>query len=169
MSLRIIVLGPYTGSILEVAGNIRRGMELATRAALAGFFVWPCWADWDMATRADLPMEWFKANTIAWLKCAEAILLAPGWENSVGVKDELLIAYDLEIPVFDSLDALIQWRDKDKILGDGWTEDDVEWFSGFPIIAGDLQRIEPVPLTEEEKQAVDNVIALFDGNRDLDK
>ena len=104
--LRVIVLGPYTGEILDVARNIRRGMDLATEAALAGFWVWPCWCDWDLATRAELPMEWFKGNTMAWLECADAILLAPGWENSVGVKAELQRAAELMIPAFDNIYAI---------------------------------------------------------------
>ena len=109
--IKTVVLGPYSGDILSVAGNIRRGMAMACEAALAGFAVLPCWWDWALATRVSLPMEWFKNNTIAWMQVADAILLAPGWGESVGVKAELAIASEAGIPVFESVNELIEWRE----------------------------------------------------------
>lgn len=130
-------------------------MGLACEAALAGFAVLPCWWDWQIATRADLPMSWFKNTTIAWMRVAEAILLAPGWEQSEGVRAELAIAHELGIPVFTSLDALIQWREREDALeAERWTEDDEDEFTGFPILTGELKRLEPVPLTTDEQRMV---------------
>lgn len=115
--VRVIGLGPYSGEILDVAGNIRRGMDMAGEAALAGFAVLPCWWDWALATRVVLPMTWFKENTKSWIPYAEAAYLTPGWQNSSGVRADLEVCADYMIPAFTSIRDLCRWTNGYSVTG----------------------------------------------------
>ena len=48
---------------------------------------------------------------LAWLEVADAVLVTPGSENSIGVTLEIEFADRNHIPVFYSLDELTKWTD----------------------------------------------------------
>ena len=39
------------------------------------------------------------------------MLLVEGWDKSNGARDEMRLAQEMEIPVFDDIKDLIRWRD----------------------------------------------------------
>lgn len=108
---RIYVAGPYSGDGIALLDNMRRGMDLCTAVIDAGMSAYNPWHDYHYALRRNWPVETFYALSISWLVVSQAVLLAPGWENSRGTKKELEIASLIGIPVFESLKGLIEWRD----------------------------------------------------------
>ena len=58
----------------------------------------------------DLQDEsWWYAATLALLRVCDAVILAPGWSQSVGVKGEILAAEELGMPVFKTIMDLGEW------------------------------------------------------------
>jgi hypothetical protein len=107
----VCILGPYTGpDVLTVAGNCRRGHAMAIELLRRGYAVEDCWLDLHWALVADLPLEVFKNNTIEKLKRSDVVVLTDGWEHSEGVKPELVICKNHNIPVFENIDELDKWR-----------------------------------------------------------
>jgi predicted Rossmann-fold nucleotide-binding protein len=61
-------------------------------------------------TDAEVKMiktEDFYEYSIAWLEKADAVLVVPGWEDSVGTKKELARAKELSIPIYYSMAELL--------------------------------------------------------------
>jgi hypothetical protein len=108
--IMVCILGPYTGpDVLTVAGNCRRGHDMAIELLRRGYCVHDPWLDLEWALRANLPLETFKNNTIEIMKRSDAIMLTEGWEFSEGVKPELEIARRRDIPVFLTPEELDEW------------------------------------------------------------
>jgi len=108
---RVYVMGRYTAdNVIDVLANIRKGITASVEVAQAGFAVFCPWLDHHLAFHADLPLEWYRANSMEWLRCSDVCLLLPGWENSVGVREELKVASELGIPVMDTVDDLVRWE-----------------------------------------------------------
>jgi hypothetical protein len=100
---RIYIASPYT--IGDQAENVKAQMDAAHRLMEAGFApFWPLhshflhmvhpkpyavWLDWDLT----------------WLKCCDALLRLPG--ESAGADNEVGYAEDCNIPVFYSIEELI--------------------------------------------------------------
>ena len=107
---RVYVAGAYSATdVLSVAKNINRGITESIRLMEKGFYVYSPWGDFQFATRVDLPMEYWKANGMAWLQVADAVFLVPGWPNSPGTLAEIEEAKRLNIPVFEEYIELLEW------------------------------------------------------------
>jgi hypothetical protein len=107
----VCILGPYTAKdVLSVAENCRRGHEMAIELLRLGFAVHDPWLDLHWALIADLPLSVFKENTIEHLKRSDVAILTRGWRESKGVTIELEIAADHNVPVFDNIEQLEEWR-----------------------------------------------------------
>jgi len=109
--MRIYCAGAYSASnILDVFENMRKGIRLSTEAFLAGYFVFCPFIDYHFALQLRdgerLTIGDFYKYSLAWLEVSDAILLVPGWEDSVGTKAEIVKAGELGIPIFNSLEEL---------------------------------------------------------------
>ena len=111
---RIYVAGPIQGAnLLESLRNIDRGQREQAILIEEGFAPFPVFDDFGsiMKTRGMVGIEQVYAYSIAWLECSHAVLMLPGWETSKGALAEWGKAKELGIPVFDSIESLIDWRD----------------------------------------------------------
>lgn len=110
---RVYVAGAYSSdNVMGVLNNMREGMKLATDVLLAGFAPFCPWHDYHyilmLQPGEKLAVQDMYTYSVNWLTVSDAVLLVPGWENSVGTKMEIQVAHSLGLPVFESLEAL-QW------------------------------------------------------------
>lgn len=103
---RVYVAGPYSTG--DVAINVRRAYEAATRLADAGFapFVPHHTHFWHLLFPRPYD-EWLKLDR-AFLICCDAVVRLPG--ESHGADAEVCEAETRGIPVFDNVDALLRER-----------------------------------------------------------
>jgi len=106
--MRVYVAGPYSAdNVIDVLGNIRRGVALSAQLLAEGYAVFCPFLDFQLALTpygAMLPKEAYQKNSMAWVDVSDAVLvLLPGWEKSGGVRREIERASELDIPVFYSL------------------------------------------------------------------
>ena len=109
--LRVYVAGKYNGpDVLAIATNIRKGNRLSADVMKAGMAPFCPWLDFQLALTDDFTVEQFKACSMEWVKCADAMLLVEGWENSQGVADEIVVAHQFEVRIFHKLEDLVKWQ-----------------------------------------------------------
>jgi len=118
----VYVAGAYNApTAVEMFNNMRKGMRTAmklmglTEVELNPFCPW---LDFHYALVGDgeenaITLERFYRYSIAWLRRSDYVLLVPGWENSKGTKRELEVAREENIPVFESIEALLEQVKKD--------------------------------------------------------
>jgi len=107
---RLYLAGPYSAdNVLDVLANIRQGIHAATEALQAGFAVFCPWLDFQFGVVADIPLEYYREHSLAWLRASDVMWLLPGWEGHEGVIEELSVASELGIPVFDTLEQCMEW------------------------------------------------------------
>lgn len=121
---RIYIAGPISGpDVITVWGNVRRGMALATRVFKAGFAPFCPHLDFHYSLMVrygeDFTVEDYYKYSMAWLEVSDAVLLLPGWRDSVGTMAEVDRAYYLGIPVFGHFNALVEWDKDPKSMADG--------------------------------------------------
>lgn len=105
MRARIYVAGPYTKG--DVALNVRNAFEAANRLADRGFapFVPHSTHFWHMMF--PRPYEFWLELDRQFLPCCEALLRLSG--PSSGADQEVQLAKELGIPVFDEIDKLLRF------------------------------------------------------------
>jgi hypothetical protein len=111
----IYVAGAYSGYIMDVAANIRRGRRVCIDLVLSGYNPYCPWNDWEWAVVRDIPVEDFQRVGIAHLLKSDAVLLVQGWEDSKGTKREIEIAQEMGIPIFKTLNELHTWREAKRL------------------------------------------------------
>lgn len=112
---RVYVAGAYSAdNVITVLDNMRRGMREGTRVLLAGFSPFVPWFDFHFQLMLQdgelLTVEDYYEYSIAWLEVSDAIYVIPGSDKSRGTKAEIALARKLSIPIFFSLNDLIQGR-----------------------------------------------------------
>jgi hypothetical protein len=123
--IRVYVAGKFNDTnVLSVAQNVRMGHKAAIHLLRLGFAVFDPWLDLHWALIADLPIETFKANSMAWLEGSHAILMLPSSLRSGGAMAEMERAKELNIPVFWSVTDLLKWRGTDEKTS---TNDDLDF------------------------------------------
>jgi hypothetical protein len=109
---RVYVAGAYRGPNIEtILDNVRNGCEWVSVLNSLGFFTYNPWADLLEAIHTKLPVEFWMSRSLSFLSVCEALFLTPGWETSVGTMKELVLAFKLGIPVFDTIEDLLAWAD----------------------------------------------------------
>jgi len=98
---RLYVAGAYSAdNVLDVLSNMRRGIALTLEAIRAGYAPFCPWLDFQYGLIADLPLESYYALGMAWLECADAVLVVPeGAATSSGTQAELRRARELGVPI----------------------------------------------------------------------
>ena len=109
--LRIYCAGAFSGpDIIAIRSNVRRGLTMAVRVLKAGFAPFAPWLDEQLSNFAEISIDEYYAYSLAWLECADAVLVVPvGAETSKGTQAELKFAEERGIPIFWSLRELQTW------------------------------------------------------------
>jgi len=118
MSKRIYVAGSMSNpNPLKFLENLRRGIRVSAELVLLNYHPFSPFIDFQffLALRNDekITIEMIQAYSMAWLKVSEAVLVLPGWESSKGTVAEVARAQELGIPVYYSMEELIDNLDKD--------------------------------------------------------
>ncbi len=115
---KVYVAGAYSAdNVLDVLKNIGRGQYYSAKIFMMGFAPFSPWLDkefvinnWDK----DFTVEMFYNYSMVWLECSDIMFIVPGWENSVGVKEEISRAEELGIPViYEDLDDLLAYNERE--------------------------------------------------------
>jgi hypothetical protein len=111
--IRIYIAGAYSASnVIDVFGNMRRGIALSYQVLQAGFAPFAPWFDYPFGLIGEVGYEKYFAYSMAWLEKSDAILVVPeNWEQSKGTKAELSRATELGIPIFWKLEDLKEYFD----------------------------------------------------------
>ena len=94
--------------------NIKRGMYEAKRVIQAGFFPYVPFLDFTYYLSPDPPEfkmteSLMKRLDLPWLAVCDAVLVLKKYRKSEGTKAEIAKAKELGIPVFYSLEALVEF------------------------------------------------------------
>ena len=120
--IRVYVAGAYDGpDVITVLANMRRGIHLSMQLLVRGYAPFCPWLDFQYGLIAAVPREMYLEYSMAWLEASDAVLLQPvGCEHSKGTQAELARAFELEIPVFDTLESLMErmppWRSPERTI-----------------------------------------------------
>jgi hypothetical protein len=104
--LHVYVAGPLTKG--DWNGNIRAACQMADALFDHGFmpFVPHLTSTWDLISHRDYE-DWMKLD-FAWLQKCDAVFRLQG--ESPGADREVALAKELDIPVFTSVAAILEWR-----------------------------------------------------------
>ena len=108
---RVYVAGAYSANnVIAVLDNMRLGMRASVEVFLAGYAPFSPWLDYQftlmLRDNEKLVVKDYYEYSLAWLDASMAVLVLPGYENSVGTQNEIKRANELKIPVFYSLEEL---------------------------------------------------------------
>ena len=114
---RVYVAGAYSAdNVISILDNMRKGMRLSTEVLLAGFAPYCPWLDHHyilmLKENESLIVEDFYKYCLAWLEVSDAMILVSGWEGSLGTIAEIDKAEELDIPVFETMHELLEWKDE---------------------------------------------------------
>ena len=108
----VYIAGPYRAKdAWQREQNIRRAEEAAFLVAEAGM-VPLCPHTMTRYFDGTITDDYWLAATMALLERCDAVLLLPGWEQSVGSRAEVRRARESRIALFLALDELKAWFDE---------------------------------------------------------
>jgi hypothetical protein len=111
---RVYIAGPYSAdNVVDVLKNIGRGESAAAYLFSIGFAPFCPWHDKDFIIKnfyRNFKVNEFYDYSMAWLEVSDAILLIGNWQESKGTLLEIKQARKLNIPIFESEQELIEWR-----------------------------------------------------------
>jgi len=101
--MRVYIAGPYSAdNVIDVLGNIRRGIHTAARIMAKGHAIFCPFLDFQIALTeygATLSKSEYQRNSMAWVDVSDVVLVMPGSEKSGGVQREIARALELGIRV----------------------------------------------------------------------
>jgi hypothetical protein len=121
-SIRVYMAGAIQGeSLLHSLANIENGQAWTAKVFQVGFSPFPVFSDgtFIQKVRPVPPIIEVYDYSMSWLRCSDCLFLVPGYEKSVGCRQEIAEASKLGIPVFDALDDLCEWGDRQVIVSKG--------------------------------------------------
>ena len=110
---RVYVAGSYNGpNVINVLDNMRIGMRAGVEVLRAGFSPWVPWFDYHfqlmLRPGETLTIDDYYRYSMAWLRVSDAVYVCNYREDSKGTKAEIEEAHKLNIPVYYSLQDLIE-------------------------------------------------------------
>jgi hypothetical protein len=94
-------------NLLKSFDNIRKGIKLSVEVLKAGFAPFSPFIDFQFSFVEPISLQEYYDYSLSWLCKADAMILVPGWENSKGTLAEIARAEELDIPVYYSMEELI--------------------------------------------------------------
>jgi hypothetical protein len=109
----VYVAGPFRGKdSWEMENNIRRAEALALEVWREGMAALCPHANTRFFQGAAPDTTWLEGDLELLRRC-DAVLLTRDWARSVGAREEKRFAESLGIPCFQTLEALLEWRQGD--------------------------------------------------------
>lgn len=122
--LRVYVAGAYSDdNVGGVLRNIGRGQYWTTRLFDKGLAPFCPWLDKEFVFalwEKPVDVQKFYDYSMRWLEVSDAVFVVPNvegmknWEQSVGTKKEINRAIELQIPVFLTEEALLNYDPVDR-------------------------------------------------------
>ena len=111
---RVYVAGSYSASnVIDVLKNIGRGEKVCAQLFFLGFAPFCPWHDksyvMDLCDK-EMTVQQFYDYSIAWLDVSDCMYVLSKSENSKGVKKEIEVAEKAGIPIFHTIEALLDWK-----------------------------------------------------------
>ena len=108
--IAIYIAGKLNDGAVGYLHNVHKMMVVAEGVRLAGFAPFVPAIDLLMGIKFGYEnYEDYFDGSQAWLIRSDAVLLVPGWETSKGTEREIQTAKDNNIPVFESLEELVEY------------------------------------------------------------
>ena len=108
----IYIAGKLNDTAVEYIKNLHNMIRTANYVRKLGFSVYiPCLDILSGLVEGDMEYHDYFSNNMPWLAQADAILVLPNWETSIGTKTEIEYAEKLNIPVYYSIPALLRDRE----------------------------------------------------------
>lgn len=105
----IYVAGPFRGGTTwDVEQHVRHAEELAYRVAQLGAMPL-CPHTNTRYSHGLLTEQFWLDGTLELMSRCDALVLTDDWHSSAGARDEVQKAHALNLPVFDSIEALGVW------------------------------------------------------------
>lgn len=108
--IAVYIASPYTQG--DVAANVNRSFIVALDLIKKGFLPYcPLWTHF-LHFLFPQSYEFWMDFSMSWLERCDCVLHLPG--ESYGADKEVELAHKLEMPTFDSVDALVEfWKNTD--------------------------------------------------------
>lgn len=100
--MKVYVAGPIGAKnnakspLLESLDNIRKGIRASVKVLLAGHIPFCPFLDhlfWSqLKGNEQITERMIKNYSLEWLKCCDAMIVLPGWQESQGTLDEMVVA-----------------------------------------------------------------------------
>ena len=110
---RVYVAGAMSAdNILEMLQNIHDGIKLGSELLKNGYA--PFVPHFDVLFKIQnganfqVPIQYYYDYTMEWLKASDIVVVCPNYKNSVGTKAEIKKAEEMGIPVYYSLEELLE-------------------------------------------------------------
>ena len=112
---KVYIAGKLNDDACYYIQNMRRMCVWAIKVKEAGFSVFVPALDFMLGFLAgNWEYKDYFRNNQAWLECAEAVFLVPGWQTSKGTLEEIESAKKCNIPCFTDIEELVAWRNKEE-------------------------------------------------------
>jgi hypothetical protein len=109
---KVYVAGPISANDpITLFGNEKNGIDTSAWLLLQGFAVFCPHLDFQYLLGVygkDITKELLQANSMAFVECCDAMLVLPGWGNSIGASAEIERAIDLGIPIYFNVHELVE-------------------------------------------------------------
>ncbi len=109
---RIYVAGSYSAdNVIEILDNIRKGIDICAKLIRHGYSPFCPWLDFQYKLSREgegITKEMLYRCSLSWLKASEVMLIIPGSGDSEGTKREMEIAKRLSIPIFHSVEDVLE-------------------------------------------------------------
>jgi len=122
---RIYVAGPLSPQgindfdlAIDYLTNVRNMIRIGINVLLAGFTPFIPALDiimlLSLRENEKISESMIRQYSLNWLAVCDAVLLIPGWRYSIGTEKEMEYAKHLNIPIFESLEDIIETQKAEK-------------------------------------------------------